>query len=757
MPLFSDIRDERLIPVEAGVAAGAVIAGAYYIKSRIDKKERKTAEEILQAFRETLGQVDFPPPFYSDGEQISIPQELQAHTLKSFQYDEPYKRCLNEAGRVLIEYRGYRQDNGDSEDAIDTMLSYLHYIITSPAGFISLEGDNPQDYEKLQQLARFLSRFSNMKGAVARKSYIDQILEVIPVDPNEEGTKQKVNAYNDLQAMAESKNAGRDFKNLKMSSRAFADSALRLAAIGASPEKHHRAINGSFLKNLRNGVARKAIEKQGMLNFDIPPILLPGDDKFGFIHAVKETAHALYREENQAAPLFEVEDGQRKIFDKGSLFDGCSPNKKVYSKDAAGRSRDGKASDAQRAQIARGYEAMLQIAQLSTDMMKLAHRMHNHIGMASVAHASPFASAQSDVTATTLARCYQSMAILKQKADRLYQEHAVPLIAHLNQNRKSDRKEGQRVIYEAAREVSQFKKELDNAYGNVQKYTTMQHFQEAQYKSRAEIARLDKEVTDIAERHGFSEQIPETRIKHTPEVEAAHAETQQLAAENAELRSDIARLQAAAPSAPGNEGDISHAAPVAKSGNPASTLQTANIRPEVEAPQPGIPGLFANLQRTNNLIQIIERTMETVKSNEESKKGKILRILVNDLKGFSNRFITDELFLEKLKDVVAVACQHKGGSGGFRANATNTGKEMLHRIAEVDSIRIVIARGSGKLDLEKDVLKGFLGINDSKLKQERTSDENRQSRESGNFFFTKYLNDQGDVVRHQPAVIALAR
>ncbi|APS58558.1 hypothetical protein [Piscirickettsia salmonis] len=163
-----------------------------------------------------------------------------------------------------------------------------------------------------------------------------------------------------------------------------------------------------------------------------------------------------------------------------------------------------------------------------------------------------------------------------------------------------------------------------------------------------------------------------------------------------------------------------------------------------------------NTRRTGNLFEIVVKALEKSEKNlAGTNKGKILELLRDDLQTLKEDFMSDSDFKMMLKQVLGVACQHRGSDGGFAKNATTTGNFVINLIEADSLIRAVIdpSNTTKKLDFERDILRGFLGVNDKKLRQDRTTEANLHNETKGNIFHAAFITDAGSVSR--PPVEAL--
>ncbi|QGN94676.1 ATPase involved in DNA repair [Piscirickettsia salmonis] len=529
---------------EGALATSAAVATAMYVKSQIDKKKRKEATQLLEIFDRTLGTVDFPRPFNLDNEdgEVRIPKELQQYTLEQIAHGNPYERVLSKVGSHLSSYNNNRKKTGDP---IHSVLCYLHYIMLSPSGLIGLTGRNKKDFEKLEMFASFLKQFAQMPGAKSRVSFIARILEIMPtqqqdgsqqaLDQKEQdqdkGFRKSINAYTALQGIADSVNAEVDFSRLERLSRRFADSTLRLATMGASSPSIHAPLTTALLDDIAVGTVVPAVEKKGIFSIDESATVLPTDDPFGLIKVIQQVAASLEDFNYQSDTLFQLTPDQLKELITTSPFKSSEFNVKNYSKTGTGKTQTTDLSEAEKLGVARGYVAMLQLAQISADIARLAHYMNVHIRTESASSAAPFAFSTSDTTTAVRKRCYETMALLKKKADEIYQQDAQPLISHLDSAGQVDGLMRPQATYSLAEKLHKFKEALNDAYKDVKKYEDPDHFNVARDQSSASIHKLEQEVAAVAQKYGIGEEqltkqpfVPRTDYKDINAALAAHVQ-----------------------------------------------------------------------------------------------------------------------------------------------------------------------------------------------------------------------------------------
>ncbi|MGJ3493213.1 chromosome segregation protein SMC [Piscirickettsia salmonis] len=504
--------------VEGALATSVVIGTVMYVKSKINKKKQEEATKILKIFNDTLGKAEFPKPFNLDHEdgEIRIPQELQEYTLEQIAHGNPYERTLCKVGSILASYNNKRAKTGDP---IHSVLCYLHYILLSPSGLMGLTGKDDGDFEKLEMFASFLKGFAQMSGAKSRVSYIARILEVMPTqqqhgsqrslgqkEPDLKKLFQKSeNSYTTLEGLASSTNAEKDFEHLEKLSRRFADSTLRLATMGVTFQKTHSPLTTALLDDIAVGTVVPAVEKKGLFSIDEPAILLPDKDPFNFIKTVREVAASLEDFRNQSTTLLELDPDQLKKLITTETFESSEFNVTSYSRTDSGTTKKTPFTEETKLEVARGYVAILQLTQISADIARLAHYMTAHIRTESASSAAPFAFNTSDATIAARKRCYEMMAYLKNKADKIYQKNAQPLIDHLADVGQVDGLMSPQAAYTLADKVKKFKKGMDNAYKQIEKYNTLNQFEKSREQSHASIQKLEQEVSTVAQKYGVRE------------------------------------------------------------------------------------------------------------------------------------------------------------------------------------------------------------------------------------------------------------
>ncbi|APS82889.1 hypothetical protein AVM71_06260 [Piscirickettsia salmonis] len=168
-----------------------------------------------------------------------------------------------------------------------------------------------------------------------------------------------------------------------------------------------------------------------------------------------------------------------------------------------------------------------------------------------------------------------------------------------------------------------------------------------------------------------------------------------------------------------------------------------------------------NMKRTGDLFEIVVKALKENQKLNGTNKGKILELLRDDLQKHKENLMSDSDFKMMLKQVLGVACQHRGSDGGFAKNATTTGNFVINLIEADSLIRAVIDPNNTtkKLDFERDILRGFLGVNDKKLRQDRTTETNLHHETKGNIFHAAFITDAGSVSRppvEAPPVVAAA-
>ncbi|QGP54087.1 ATPase involved in DNA repair [Piscirickettsia salmonis] len=534
---------------EGALATSAAVATAMYIKSKIDKKKQEEASKLLEIFNRTLGTADFPKPFNLDraNDEISIPKELQQYTLEQIAHGNPYERVLSTVGYHLSSYNNHRNNHrGKKGDPIHSVLCYLHYILLSPSGLMGLTGKDDGDFKKLEMFASFLEKFAQMDGAKSRVSFVARILEIMPtqqqhgsqqaLDQKEQdqdkGFRKSINAYTALQGIADSVNAEVDFSRLERLSRRFADSTLRLATMGVSSQKIHAPLTTALLDDIAVGTVVPAIEKKGLFSIDESAIVLPTDDTLGFIPTIQQVAASLKDFNYQSDTLFKLTDDQLKELITTEPFKKSEFNVNKYSKTDSGTTKKTPLSEENKLKVARGYVAMLQLAQISADIARLAHYMNVHIRTESASSAAPFAFSTSGSSIATRKRCYEMMELLKDKADKIYQKKAKPLIVLLHRTSVIDGIIRPQAAYTLAGKLGNFKKELDNAYGEVKKYNTLDQFEKSREQSQESIQKLEQEVSAVAQKYRVDEEkltqlpfVPDRDYKEINDKLTAHVES----------------------------------------------------------------------------------------------------------------------------------------------------------------------------------------------------------------------------------------
>ncbi|RNC77775.1 hypothetical protein ACGP04_04075 [Piscirickettsia salmonis] len=503
---------------EGALATSVAVAGVMYVKHKMNQMTQEEANKILEIFKDTLGTVDFPKPFNLDHEdgEVRIPKELQEYTLEQVEHGNPYQRELYKVGHYLTEYSDQRKKTGDP---IHSVLCYLHYILLSPSGLMGLTGKGDNDFKKLSMFAQFLERFAQMPGANVRSGYVSLILDIIPTNKEErealqalkrrdQDQDQKIskNAYTALQGIADSVNAEADFSRLEELSRGFADSTLRLATMGVTSHKIHSPLANALLGNMAKGTISPKIEKKRSLSWDQPAILLPTDDKLGFIPTIQQVAASLEDFSNQSDSLFQLTDSQLKDLIATSNFKDTNFNVTQYFRKTDGGTGKKKLLEPEQLDVARGYVAMLQLAQISADIARLAHYMNVHIRTESASSATPFAFSTSDTTTAVRTRCYETMALLKKEADDIYQKNALPLIGRLAEARGYDGTKNPQAAYALSGKLTGFKKDLEKAYEEIQKYKDPKHFKVLRDQSDASIQKLEQEVSAVAQKYNIGEE-----------------------------------------------------------------------------------------------------------------------------------------------------------------------------------------------------------------------------------------------------------
>ncbi|OAJ34400.1 hypothetical protein [Piscirickettsia salmonis] len=503
---------------EGALATSAAVATAIYVKNKINKQKQEEASKLLEIFNRTLGTAGFPKPFNLDqaNGEMGIRQELQEYALEQVAHGNPYKRTLYKVGYHLSSYNNHRKKTGDP---IHSILCYLHYILLSQAGLMGLTGKDKDDFKKLEMFASFLEEFARMDGAKSRVSFVARILEIMPtqrqhgsqqaLDQKEQdqdkGFRKSINAYTALQGIADSVNADADFSRLEELSRRFADSTLRLATMGVSSQKIHAPLTTALLNDIAVGTVVPAIEKKGLFSINESATVLPTDDNLGFIHTIQQVAASLEDFNYQSDTPFKLTDDQLKELIATKAFQSSEFNATDYSRTHSGTIQKTPLPEEKKLKLAHGYVAMLQLAQISADIARLAHYMNVHIRTESASSAAPFAFSTSSSSIATRKRCYEMMEHLKDKADDIYRKNAGPLIDHLQRTSVIDGIIRPQAAYTLAGKLGKFKGELDNAYKQVQQYNKLDQFEKSREQSQESIQKLEQEVSAVAKKYGIRE------------------------------------------------------------------------------------------------------------------------------------------------------------------------------------------------------------------------------------------------------------